>query len=104
MEPITIIGLAAGLFSTLAFVPQVIKTWKTGSSQDLSLSTFGVLVTGALLWLLYATLTWDVPLMLANGISLALQVGMLSLMTWQRRGAFSARRLIPGGAPGAVKK
>lgn len=90
----TIIGLAAGAFSTLGFVPQVVKAWRTKSSQDLSLGTFGVLVAGALLWLLYGTLTGDLPLMVANGVSLAVQASMLALMVHHRRGSFPKRRLL----------
>lgn len=85
MEIATLIGLMAGVFSTLGFVPQVIKTWRTKSSRDLSLGTFSVLVTGALLWLVYGALTWDIPLLLANSLSLVLLVGMLALMVWYRR-------------------
>lgn len=88
MELVTILGLVAGVFSTLGFVPQVVKTWRTKSSHDLSLGTFSVLVTGALLWLVYGALTWDIPLLLANSVSLVLLAGMLALMVWYRRGDY----------------
>ena len=31
------IGLVAGVLTTVAFVPQVLRTWRTGSARDFSL-------------------------------------------------------------------
>jgi len=50
MSELTFIGLAAGCCTTLAFVPQVVKTWKTRSTTDISLGMFAVLVHGVTLW------------------------------------------------------
>lgn len=68
----TLIGLAAGTLTTIAFLPQVIKTWRTRSTADISLSMFTVLCTGVALWLVYGLLTDDLPLVLANGVTLIL--------------------------------
>jgi len=72
MPKLTLLGLAAACCTTAVFVPQVVKTWKTRSTADLSLSMFLVLVIGVVLWLAYGMLLGDVPLIVANGITLIL--------------------------------
>ena len=69
---LTLLGLAAAACTTLAFLPQVIKTWRTRSTKDVSLGMFLILNTGILLWLVYGFLRLDVPLIVANGITLML--------------------------------
>ena len=72
MSKLTFLGLAAACCTTIAFVPQLVKTWKTRSTADISLGMFLVLVIGIVLWLTYGTLLGDVPLIVANGITLIL--------------------------------
>jgi MtN3 and saliva related transmembrane protein len=68
----TLIGLAAAFCTTVAFLPQVIKTWQTRSTKDLSLSMFLVFTMGIFLWLVYGLATHDLPLILANGVTFVL--------------------------------
>jgi MtN3 and saliva related transmembrane protein len=68
----TILGLVAAACTTFAFLPQVIKTWRTRSTKDISLGMFLVLVTGIVLWLIYGFLRADIPLVVANGVTLLL--------------------------------
>ncbi len=68
----TIVGLLAALCTTLAYIPQVKKCWRTGRAADLSLKTFSLLAAGVALWVLYGVLEKDAVIVLANGISLAL--------------------------------
>jgi MtN3 and saliva related transmembrane protein len=42
----TVSGLLAAVLTTLAFVPQVLKTWRSRSTHDISLRTFALLVVG----------------------------------------------------------
>jgi len=67
---VTLLGLLAGFCSTVAFLPQVIKTWRTRSTKDISLAMFLVLVTGIILWLAYGMFVNDIPLVVANGVTL----------------------------------
>lgn len=68
----TAIGLAAGVITTAAFLPQVIKIWRTRRTRDISLGMFLFLCLGIILWLVYGFLRSDLPLILANGVTLAL--------------------------------
>ncbi len=81
----TVIGLAAGAFTTVAFIPQVIKTYRSQSSEDLSLGMFGLMVTGVVFWLAYGLMTRDVPIILANVVTLSLQLAVLAMMINHRR-------------------
>jgi MtN3 and saliva related transmembrane protein len=69
---ITTLGLAAGLLTTIAYLPQVIKTWKSKSAQDLSWSMLIVLCIGIVLWLVYGFSVQDIPVIAANILTLLL--------------------------------
>jgi MtN3 and saliva related transmembrane protein len=70
MSGLTLLGLLAAMCTTLSFLPQVIKTWRTRSTGDISLAMFLVMVTGIVLWLLYGIFREDAPLVAANGVTL----------------------------------
>ncbi len=67
---LTWVGLLAAFCSTAAFLPQVVKTWRTRSTKDISLVMFSVLIIGILLWLTYGIIIRDIPLIVANTITL----------------------------------
>lgn len=77
MEPITLLGFVAGTLTTAAFVPQVLKTWRTRSTEDISLGMFAVFAMGVSLWLVYGIYVSSLPIVLANGITLALAGAMV---------------------------
>ncbi len=62
----TWVGLVAGLLTSIASLPQVIKTWKSRHARDLSIWQPLLLSVGVALWLIYGMLISDVPLILAN--------------------------------------
>lgn len=73
------IGALAGIFTTIAFIPQVAKTWKTKSAGDISLLMFLLFSSGVLLWLIYGVLLHALPIIIANGITLSLSASILVL-------------------------
>jgi len=60
-----VIGTVAALCTTLAFVPQILKTWRTGG-RDVSYSMLFVFLVGVLLWLAYGLLIWRLAVILSN--------------------------------------
>ncbi|KZB53776.1 hypothetical protein TH44_20540 [Thalassospira xiamenensis] len=68
----TALGLLAGSLTTIAFLPQVIRTWRTRSTADISLVMFLILCTGIALWLVYGLIRGDWPVIIANGFTLVL--------------------------------
>lgn len=71
---VTWIGLIAGLLTSIAALPQVIKTWKSRHARDLSVWQPLLLSVGIALWLIYGMLIKDLPLILANIIPLICNV------------------------------
>ena len=70
MGYITIIGLVAATCTTIAFFPQILQVYRTKQTRDLSLPTFILLTTGIFLWLIYGILLGNLPIILANSITL----------------------------------
>jgi len=75
----TVIGLVAAACTTAANFPQLKKAWTTGQTDDISLKTLLLFACGLGLWVVYGVLQKDMIIILANGISLALLVGLLYL-------------------------
>jgi len=77
MNVIQVLGLVAGSLTTAAFLPQVIKTWKSRSAKDLSLGMFSLFCLGVLLWLIYGFIQNDIPVIAANMVTLMLASTLL---------------------------
>ncbi|OGQ53464.1 MAG: hypothetical protein A3J24_02915 [Deltaproteobacteria bacterium RIFCSPLOWO2_02_FULL_53_8] len=69
MEMTTLLGFAAGTLTTVSFLPQVIKAWKTRHTGDISGYMFILLLVGICLWLVYGIVMADMPIIAANGVS-----------------------------------
>ncbi len=72
MNLVTVLGLLAGSLTTIAFLPQVIKTWRTRSTKDISLEMFAIFCSGVLLWIIYGSLVKDIPVIFTNVATLSL--------------------------------
>jgi MtN3 and saliva related transmembrane protein len=75
----TIIGLSAAICTTSAFLPQVIKAWRSRSTHDISAGMFVLQTTGNAFWLIYGLSIADPPLVAANAITLGLSGTVLAL-------------------------
>lgn len=84
MNEIQVLGLVAGSCTTAAFIPQVLKTWRSRSAKDLSLGMFSIFSLGVLLWLMYGFLVMDIPVIVANMVTLVLASFLLVLkLKWK---------------------
>jgi MtN3 and saliva related transmembrane protein len=79
MNFITLMGFAAATCTTISFIPQTIKTIKTRHTKDLSLGMYFILNAGIIFWLAYGIFKNDLPIILANAITLALTLIILGL-------------------------
>ena len=79
VDPVEAVGGIAGVLTTSAFVPQVVRTWRTRSARDFSLGLLGLLVAGNCLWLAYGVLTGSAALMAANLMTVPLTVYLLGM-------------------------
>jgi MtN3 and saliva related transmembrane protein len=78
-DVISALGAAAGLCTTVSYLPQLVRTWRSRSTRDISLPMFTLLVFGITLWLVYGIVIGDGPLIAANGVSVALTSSILYL-------------------------
>lgn len=85
MDAVNGLGLAAGALTTAAFVPQVVRTWRTRSTDDISLSMFVLFCAGVLLWCVYGVAVRSWPIVIANTVTLALAGVILLLKLRQRK-------------------
>ncbi len=76
---VTFIGLLAGILTTVAFVPQVIKTWRSHSTHDISLAMFAIFTSGVFAWLVYGLVIGDLPIIGANAVTFVLAGTILFL-------------------------
>ncbi|HIB49494.1 MAG TPA: hypothetical protein EYO35_14440 [Flavobacteriaceae bacterium] len=79
MDLLSIIGYLAGIFTTIAVIPQIYKAIKTNKVDDISPVFFSILLLGVGLWTVYGILKIDWPIILTNGISFILNALMLSI-------------------------
>ena len=74
-----LIGAVAGTLTTIAFVPQVLRTWRTRRADDISMGMLLLFTTGVALWELYGLIIGAVPVIAANGVTLVLAAMMIVL-------------------------
>jgi MtN3 and saliva related transmembrane protein len=71
IDVITTLGLVAGALTTIAYFPQMLKTWRSKSAEDLSWTMLITLCVGIILWLVYGVIVHDIPLIAANIVTFA---------------------------------
>ena len=71
------IGFFAAFCTTFAFLPQALKVYQTKSTKDISLYMFLIFTIGVLSWLLYGLIINDLPIILANAVTLVLSFFIL---------------------------
>ena len=76
---IDIIGYFAAILTTLSFLPQAINTIKTKDTSGISLIMYSMFTIGVLGWLIYGFIKNDIPIFIANLVTLSLAGVILSL-------------------------
>lgn len=74
----------AGTLTTVSFVPQVVKIWKSKHAGDVSGMMFAIFSGGVVLWLSYGIMLRAWPIIVANAITLVLSVSVL-VLKWKWR-------------------
>ena len=72
-----IIGFIAATLTTISFLPQALRVWRTRETRGISLGMFSVFSTGAALWVLYGLLAPSYPVLIANSVTLVFAVSIL---------------------------
>jgi MtN3 and saliva related transmembrane protein len=71
------LGFVAGFLTTISFLPQAIKAWKTKSTKDISLPMYLVFILGVFLWIIYGFAINSSVVILANCITLLIALFIL---------------------------
>ncbi|BAY63920.1 hypothetical protein NIES22_40100 [Calothrix brevissima NIES-22] len=70
MDFVTFLGLVAASITTFSFIPQLMKIWQTKSAKDVSFIMLICFNTGIFLWLIYGIILQQLPIILANAVTL----------------------------------
>ncbi len=97
MEIHDLIGYIAATLTTASFLPQAWKTFRSRDVSGISLGMYALFTTGVALWLVYGLVLGNLPITLANAITLALALAVLVMKL--RYGA----GLAPEAAPPAAR-
>jgi len=77
MQASDLLGYAAATMTTIAFVPQAWRTFKTRDVSGISLKMYSVFTAGVAAWLAYGIINKDIPIIAANAITLLLAAAVL---------------------------
>ncbi|RRQ45992.1 SemiSWEET transporter [Chryseobacterium sp. SC28] len=81
-----ILGIIAGVLTSVAMMPQLIKVLREKKAEDVSIVMMLVLIIGLSLWVWYGILTDDLPIILANGFSVLVNLTLLiSCLIFKRK-------------------
>ncbi len=69
---INYVGIFSGVCTTISFIPQVIKTWKSKSTKDISFLMFTLFTIGVAGWLIFGILLKNFPIIITNFVTLIL--------------------------------
>ena len=76
---IDLLGYAAGILVVISLLPQAMKSWKTKSTRDISLSRYVIYTIGLILWIIYAMIIQNGPVAAMNSVGLILALSILYL-------------------------
>ena len=84
-----VLGFAAGIFTTLAVVPQIWKAVTTRQADDISPVMYFVLIAGLAMWATYGIIKNDLPIVIFNGIGVVLNSILLFIYYYYGNNAAS---------------
>jgi MtN3 and saliva related transmembrane protein len=93
----TLVGSVAAVFTTGAFVPQVVRVWRLKSAGQISLTTFLAFALGTSVWLVYGILIDSIPVIAANAVTLVLSLAIVVLKLNYDRAARRGSPTAPSG-------
>ncbi|MCE5295571.1 MAG: SemiSWEET transporter [Euryarchaeota archaeon] len=79
MEDWIVLGLMAGLLTTIGYLPQILKGYRTRRMEDVSIMMPALLSVGMGLWLLYGALLGDIPIIFWNAVGVSLNIVLIAM-------------------------
>jgi MtN3 and saliva related transmembrane protein len=72
-----LVGYLAAFFTTFALFPQIIRIWKLKEARDISIFLPFMSSAGSALWFIYGIMIDEMPVIVANGVSLLFALTVL---------------------------
>lgn len=72
-----VLGIVAGILTSVSMIPQLIKVLKNKNVNDLSWVMLLVLITGVSLWVWYGIVKDEWPIILSNAFSVMVNISLL---------------------------
>ncbi len=73
------IGSAAATLTTISFIPQAVRIFRTRHTTDISLGMYALFTLGVTLWLAYGIELNSWPIIVANSATLLLAGAVLAM-------------------------
>lgn len=77
MNTTTVLGFVAAILTTSSFLPQALKTIQTKNTSGISLFMYSLFSLGTLMWLIFGWYSNNLPIMVANAVTLIFAVIVL---------------------------
>jgi MtN3 and saliva related transmembrane protein len=74
----TVVGYLAGVLTTACWLPQIARSWRTRSREDVSWGYLGALGAGVILWCVFGLSEGNLPLVLTNVVTF----GAIVFLSW----------------------
>lgn len=81
---VSLIGISAACMTTISFVPQVYAILKSKNTSGISVTMYSIFTFGVFLWVIYGFIIEDMPVFVANLITLILTLSVLTLTITSR--------------------
>ena len=79
MEWMQVIGMAAGVLTSVSMLPQLVKMVREKEAENVSVVMLVVLLSGLALWTVYGLMRNDLPIIVTNSFSFLLNTAVLAL-------------------------
>jgi MtN3 and saliva related transmembrane protein len=79
MDFTSVFGYLAAVFTAISYIPQAMKIIRSRHTKDISLLMYAILNAGIVCWLLYGWFSNDIPIIIANLITIVFTATILFL-------------------------
>ena len=79
LDTVTLIGSIAAFCTTISFLPQVVKIYRTKKTHDLSFPMYIIFSSGIFMWSLYGVMVRSAPIIAANAVTFVLCLYIIAM-------------------------
>lgn len=72
-----VLGIIAGVLTSVSMIPQLIKVVKSKNAEDLSWIMIMVLISGLSLWVWYGFIQNELPIIISNAFAVLVNIALL---------------------------